>query len=148
MADNCDRFTSGVRFKVIVNVIVLGLVTCFGLIGNFLCLCALRHRYHACTLLILQALSVADMFYLVGGIFSRFAPTLEREALMSAAPQVLNVIRPYSIAVAAAAQTMTSYVVVLVTIDRFISICMPLKVRAIMNGTQRAQDVGTTSKCS
>lgn len=133
------------RLRFFVDVLSVPLFVLFGLVGNALSVAVLR-KMSCCstTSLLLQALAVADSVFLVTCVgfqcleffyyfFQRF-----REAV-PVFPYVLLVIWP----VAGIAQMTGVWLVVLVTVERYVAVCHPLMVKRVMTMTKTRLAIAT-----
>ncbi len=117
-------------FRIVVNVFVVGVLCSVGFIGNALSVAVLRKDRDKknTTNWLLQTLAVADTLYLIASVFIQILNTIRTETtwwpdLQRAFPYLEPYIWPF----ASIAQTMTVWLVMLVTADRYIAICLPLK---------------------
>jgi len=115
-----------------------------GFIGNTLTFVILRgdRDKNSTTNWLLQTLAVVDIVYLVACVLIQpvkaihdlySASAWHRSGAWSAFHMTFTHLEPYIWPLASIAQTVTIWVVVLVTVDRYIAICMPLrsKIRTI-----------------
>jgi len=74
---------------------------------------------------------VADIFYLFTCIFIQPLKVAYEYTnwLSEAAQRTFVYVQPYTLALASTAQTITTYTVILVTLDRYIAVCKPLKTK-------------------
>ncbi len=119
------------QYRVIMDVFVVGAMCLIGFIGNAMSIAVLYRDQDKknTTSWLLQTLAVVDTLYLMSCFlyqtvntvctFTEWIPQLKETF-----PWAL----PYVWAIASIAQTITVWTVLLVTLDRYIAICMPLKV--------------------
>ncbi|XP_013420554.1 FMRFamide receptor-like [Lingula anatina] len=103
----------------------------FGLCGNLLAFIVLwREKQKTTTSLTLRALAVSDSIYLVCSLIFLSLPSMEKyngqvgdSFLTDTYPQLMPFVKPMLYI----SQQISSWLVVLVTLDRFIVVCYPLK---------------------
>ena len=126
-----DATPEGFRtFRIVVNVFVVGILCLVGFVGNALSVAVLRRDRDKknTTNWLLQTLAVADTLYLCASVFVQTLKTINADTnwwpdLQRAFPYLEPYIWPF----ASIAQTITVWLVMLVTIDRYIAVCLPLK---------------------
>ena len=126
-----DKTPEGLRnFRIVVNVFVVGILCLVGFVGNALSVAVLRKDRDKknTTNWLLQTLAVADTLYLCASVFIQILNTINADTnwwpdLQRAFPYLEPYIWPF----ASIAQTITVWLVMLVTVDRYIAICLPLK---------------------
>lgn len=127
-----------VAFRIVIDVCLVGLLCLIGFVGNSLTFVILRgdRDKHSTTNWLLQTLAVVDIVYLVACVFIQpmkaihdLHPDTEwrRGNAWSAFHTTFTHLEPYIWPLASIAQNVTVWVVVLVTVDRYIAICMPLR---------------------
>jgi len=138
---DCGRSTTSAGdavFRIVVDVCIVGLLCLIGFIGNSLTFVILRgdRDKNSTTNWLLQTLAVVDIVYLVACVLIQpvkavhdIRPETEwrRDSTWSSFRIVFTHLEPYIWPLASIAQTVTIWVVVLVTVDRYIAICMPLR---------------------
>ena len=127
-------------YSIIVNIYIVGFLCLVGFIGNALSIVVLNrdHDKKNTTNWLLQTLALVDTFYLLACVFIQILKTINEETdWIPGLQSVFPYIEPYSWAFASIAQTVTVWTVVLVTVDRYIAVCKPLK--AQLRSLQRAK---------
>ena len=122
-------------FKVLVDCMLVPLLCIFGLVGNTLSILVLRRDKDrkSSTSFLLQILAVADMCYLISSLFFQTWRTLfYYSGLFRKDALSYNVIEPYVWPFVCIAQTSATWIVVLVTVDRFLSVCKPMHAMKIV----------------
>ena len=131
-ASSClDKTPEGLRnYRIVVNVFVVGILCLVGFVGNALSIAVLRKDRDKknTTNWLLQTLAVADTLYLCASVFIQTLNTIRADTnwwpdLQRAFPYLEPYIWPF----ASIAQTITVWLVMLVTVDRYIAICLPLR---------------------
>ena len=118
------------NYRIVVNVFVVGVLCLVGFVGNALSIAVLRKDRDKknTTNWLLQTLAVADTLYLCASVFIQTLNTIRADTnwwpdLQRAFPYLEPYIWPF----ASIAQTITVWLVMLVTVDRYIAICLPLR---------------------
>ena len=131
--DPADKngFLDKPTFHVIFELYIIGVLCLIGLLGNIMSLVVLRRdSMRKETLLMLQALAVADGCYVIVAILrypvQYFIP---RDVYVSMDIVVYPLIKSF--------QTIAIWMMVGVTIDRFVYVCWPLRARAFFTPTRR-----------
>lgn len=125
-------------FRIVVDICIVGLLCLIGFIGNSLTFVILRgdRDKNSTTNWLLQTLAVVDIVYLVACVLIQPVKAIHdlcpdtgwrRGSAWSAFHVTYTHLEPYIWPLASIAQTVTVWVVVLVTVDRYIAICMPLR---------------------
>jgi len=130
-----DGTPTYIFYRTVVDVYVVSALCVAGVIGNLLSMAVLRRdrdRPNA-TNWLLQALAVVDTFYLVACVVIQPLKTVndvgDPDGARSALRRVFPYVEPHAWALASTAQTATVWLVLLVTVDRYVAVCQPLKVR-------------------
>lgn len=117
------------RLRIVIDVYVVGMLCVVGLAGNALTIGVLRRdrdKKANSTNWLLQALAVVDSLYLVACAFIQPLKTVHDST--DWLPQLVDHfphVEPYVWPLASFAQTMTVWIVLLVTIDRYLAVCRP-----------------------
>lgn len=126
---NCSDQPAGYdQYRVVVDVYLAGSLCLVGFIGNALSMAVVRRDRdpNQTTNWLLQSLAVVDSLYLVACVFIQPIKTINEYTTWS--PRLLSSLFPYLEphiwALASTAQTMTVWVVLLVTCDRYLAVCM------------------------
>ena len=142
VAGDCSaKFTMQYRiYRIIIDVFLVGIICIVGFIGNALCIAVLRRDRERknTTNWLLQTLAFSDTLYLVACVLFQTVKGINDYTnwfpwINVAFPYM----EPYIWAFASIAQTITVWLVMLVTMDRYIAICKPLKTQ--MRTLQRAK---------
>ena len=116
----------------IVELYVIGILCVIGLIGNILSMVVLRcDRERREALLLLQSLAVADSLYLLTAILKYPVHYLVRD------PDVALQVELTAVPLLKSAQTICIWTMVLVTVDRYVYVCIPLRARNFFNPKTR-----------
>ena len=132
--------TADVVFRIAIDVCVVGLLCLIGFVGNSLTFVILRvdRDKHSTTNWLLQTLAVVDIVYLIACILIQPVKAIHdlypetdywhhHGSSWSSFHVTFTHMEPYVWPLTSIAQTVTIWVVVLVTVDRYIAICMPLR---------------------
>ena len=127
-------------FRMTVDIFIVGFLSVFGLIGNALSIAVLRRDRDKknMTNWLLQTLALADCLYLIACIFFQVIKGIKD--ITDWCPglnKVFPYMEPYIWAFASISQTITVWLVMLVTVDRYIAVCKPLKTQ--LRTIQRAK---------
>ena len=121
-------------FKIIIYVFVIGFFCLFGFVGNAISITVLRkdRDKRNTTFWLLQALAVADTSYLFTSVFIYTLQTITDSTnwcpgLKTTFPYIL----PYVWPCASITQTITVWIILLITIHRYIAISRPLTARTM-----------------
>ena len=114
-------------FRTVIDIFIVGILCVAGFIGNTLVIVVLQTDCLNMTVsFLLQALAVADNLYLVSCLFMQTLKTLcECTDWIPNLKRVYPYMEPYVWPSASIAQTMTVWLVVLITVDRYCSIHKP-----------------------
>lgn len=141
-ASSCGETDPGgsptyIYYRTVIDVYVVSGLCVAGFIGNLLSMIVLRRdrdRPNA-TNWLLQALAVVDTVYLVASVFIQPLKAVhevgDRNGLRHALRRVFPYVEPHAWVLGSTAQTATVWLVLLVTFDRYIAVCQPLKVCTI-----------------
>ena len=117
-------------YRIVIDVVLVGIVCIVGFIGNALCIAVLRRDRERknTTNWLLQTLAFSDTLYLIACVLFQTVKGINDYTdwfpwLNMSFPYM----EPYIWAFASIAQTITVWLVMLVTMDRYIAICKPLK---------------------
>lgn len=128
-------------YKLVVDVYLVSLLCVAGWIGNALSVAVLRRDLRRCkqgtTNWLLQTLSVVDSAFLATSILIQPLKTIYDQtdsgdgggSGRSWFHRVYPYVEPHAWALASIAQTMTVWTVLLVTVDRYFAVCLPMKVQ-------------------
>ena len=124
-----------IYYRTVLDVYVVSAMCVAGVIGNLLSMIVLRRdrdRPNA-TNWLLQALAVVDTVYLLASVLIQPLKTVndigDPEGPRATLRRVFPYVEPQAWALASTAQTATVWLVLLVTVDRYVAVCRPLKVR-------------------
>lgn len=118
-----------VMYKIIMDVYIVGILCLAGFIGNILSIVVLNRdkEKQNTTNWLLQTLAAVDIVYLIACLFIQPFKTVQD--LTDWSPRWLKVVfpyvEPYSWGVASIAQTGAVWLVLLVTVDRYVAVCLP-----------------------
>lgn len=142
---SCSAAVDGAAFSLFRVVVDVGLVSALcllGFVGNALTIVILwRDRdKKSPTNWLLQSLAVVDIVYLVACVFIQPLKTINDATswLGSGFRDAFTHAEPYVWALASVAQTVTVWIVMLVTVDRYVAICHPLRGKMRTLGRARA----------
>ena len=141
----CNTTGSGLShtykmYRIVVDIFIVGFLCGFGLLGNALSIAVLRRDRDRrnTTNWLLQALAVADTLYLIACVFIQVVNGVRQfTPWCPGLPRLFPYMEPYIWVFASIAQTITVWLVMLVTVDRYIAVCKPLKTQ--LRTIQRAQ---------
>lgn len=125
----------------IMYIYILSVVIVFGLSGNLVSLFVFdiqRRRKGSKTLILLICLAVADSLFLTSNVFSRTLPTISKYIYLGEELAWSIYVRPYFTALSSIFQAFASYMVVAVTLHRYVIITKPLKANIWMSGRKTA----------
>lgn len=135
---NSDFTANFVTFKKSVNIYFVGLAILFGLVGNTLSVIVLRHdrqadaKQRSSTNHLLRMLAIVDSLYLITCFFIQTLKTIiENTEWFPGSPIRYHYLHsePLVWMLSSAAQTSTVWLVLLVTLDRYLAVCKPWKSR-------------------
>ena len=94
-----------------------------------------RHRYkHGTTNWLLQTLAIVDTAYLATSILIQPLKIIHTETDSHGGSSWFHTwypyVEPHAWALASIAQTMTVWLVLLITVDRYFAVCLPMEVKA------------------
>ena len=119
-----------VVYRIVVDIFLVSIVCLFGFIGNGLTILVLHRDQDKknTTNCLLQALAVSDLLYLLACVFIQVLKALHDftdwcPMLREGFPYM----EPYIWGFASTAATITVWLVILVTADRYIAVCLPLQ---------------------
>lgn len=136
--ENCTRSVPNVSippshmyvmYKLIIDVYIVGVLCLAGFIGNIISIVVLNRdkEKQNTTNWLLQTLAAVDTVYLAACFFIQPVKTVHD--LTDWGPRLLKVvfpyIEPYAWGVASIAQTGAVWLVLLVTVDRYVAVCLP-----------------------
>ena len=135
MADDCQS-TSEAKcdkdlpvYMQIMYIYLLSVLLVFGTLGNLISLFVFvkqRNEKSSRTIALLICLTVADSLYLLSSIFTRLLPTISTYVYIGEKLSWAIYARPYATTVSSMLQTFASYMLLLVTIQRFILVTKPI----------------------
>ena len=124
-------------YRTVIDVYVVSALCVAGVVGNLLSMVVLRRdrdRPNA-TNWLLQALAVVDTVYLLASALIQPLKTVNDVGdpagdggARAVLRRVFPYVEPHAWALASTAQTATVWLVLLVTVDRYVAVCQPLKV--------------------
>lgn len=117
-------------FRIIIDVFVVGLLCLVGFVGNALSIAVLRRDRDKknTTNWLLQTLAVSDTLYLFASVFIQTLKTIKDFTnWWPGLQQAFPYFEPYIWPFASITQTITVWLVMLVTADRYIAVCKPLQ---------------------
>ena len=128
LAKLCAQHKELCRFRVIIDVFIVASMCLFGFVGNILSIVVLRRSASLATIsFLLQALAVADNVYLIACLFFQTLKSIsECTEIWPESKMVYPLMEKYVWPFASIAQTTTVWMVILVTVDRYIAISKPL----------------------
>ena len=123
--------TSSTDFQTAVELYVISLLIVVGLVGNVVSVIVLRRdKERRDVLFLLQALAVADLLYLLAAALRYpLKYLLPGERFVEMQPIVFPLLKTF--------QTVTIWMMVLVTVDRFSCVCRPLDAPRLFNSAAR-----------
>lgn len=127
-------------YRITIDVFFVGFLSVFGLIGNALSIVVLRRDRDKknTTNWLLQTLALSDTLYLIACVFFQVVKGVnDMTDWCPGLKQVFPYMEPYIWAFASITQTITVWLVMLVTVDRYIAVCKPLKTQ--LRTIQRAK---------
>ena len=130
----CDNYYP--TFMQIMYIYVLGMILIFGFLGNILSLTIFeiqRRRKGSTTLVLLSFLCIADTLYLLSSIFSRMLPTISKYVYLGRHLAWSMHEKDWATAFASIFQAFAAYMVVVVTLHRYIIVTKPLEAHLWMS---------------
>ncbi len=127
-----EEHNNSTPFEIAVELYMVSLLCLVGLFGNIVAIVVLRKdRERREALFLLQALAVADAFYLLVSIFRYPLKYLmpSNEMYQSMQLTIFPLLKT--------AQAITIWMITLVTVDRYIYVCIPLRATQVFNSRNR-----------
>ncbi|CAD5113432.1 unnamed protein product [Dimorphilus gyrociliatus] len=140
-SNKTEFFTACVTFDFMIQSVGMGILIVFGFTGNILSMiCLNRDRSKTATPFLLISLEVADTFFLGFAVLLRVVPSTAIYILYPGeAPSSLNTLLSfcgaYVYPLALVSETTTIYLTLLVTVNRYVSVCKPYEVSRIRSVT-------------
>ena len=138
-------------FDILIGMWIPGIICVFGIIGNVLCLWVLsRDVNRSTTFTSLKALAVSDLILLVGALLQQIVP-LFCEMFARLNPFCLShaaYLRVYSWPVVCIAQMASIWLTVVISAERFVAICEPLRIAKTGKRRRIRILIGVISVCS
>ncbi|XP_074663049.1 FMRFamide receptor-like [Tubulanus polymorphus] len=124
-----NRYPGLVLFNFIIETVFVGLLCAIGFVGNLLSFIVLwKDRSQSTTNFLLQALAIADTLLLIDCIMVMTLRSIYPYlGILKSYYQSMPYMMPYLWPFAMMAQTITNWLVILVTIERYIVVCKPLR---------------------
>jgi len=132
-------------YRLVVDVYLVSTLCVVGWVGNALSVAVLRrdrrHYKHGTTNWLLQSLAIVDTAFLATSVLIQPLKTIHNQMAWDNGGgdhhhgglwwfhRVYPYVEPHAWALASTAQTMTVWLVLLVTVDRYFAVCLPMKVR-------------------
>ncbi|XP_074663037.1 FMRFamide receptor-like [Tubulanus polymorphus] len=118
-----------VLFNFVIETVFVGLLCAIGFVGNLLSFIVLwKDRSQSTTNFLLQALAIADTLLLIDCIMVMTLRSIYPYlGILKSYYQSMPYMMPYLWPFAMMAQTITNWLVILVTIERYIVVCKPLR---------------------
>ena len=145
--------STAATYRLAVDVYLVGTLCVVGWIGNALSVVVLRRdrgRYkQGTTNWLLQTLAIVDTLYLATSILIQPLKAIHNHMGDDhGGPSWFHItypyIEPHAWALASIAQTMTVWLVLLVTVDRYFAVCLPMKVRYFVLSSSSSSSVSLT----
>ncbi|KAK2144940.1 hypothetical protein LSH36_717g00003 [Paralvinella palmiformis] len=131
-SDDSSTLTDDGRFHVAIELYLISFIGIVGILGNIVSIIVLRQdKERRQTLLLLQVLAVSDALYLLSALLRYPVKYLMYDVSQ------YHRIQLYVYPLLKMFQTITIWMMVLVTVDRFIYVCRPLQAQDIFNQTSR-----------
>ena len=128
-----------IMYDFMVEVVVMGVLCLFGFTGNTLSIiCLARDKSKTATPFLLVSLEVADTLFLTAVFLLRVAASVTRYADWEVIMPIFPYFAKYIFPCALIAETGTIYLTVLVTVNRYISVCRPYEAASLCS-VQHAQ---------
>ena len=125
---------------------ILCALLAFGIFGNSLSVIVFiiqsRKKTSSKTTAMLIFLAAADNLFLASSIFTRLLPTLSTYVFLGQKLSWSVHFRPYATAIASMAQTFASYMVLIVTLQRYIMITKPIAYLSVLSNGKMHCAVG------
>ena len=120
------------NYGLIVEVYITSFFILFGFVGNTLTFIVLKRHKQTTTIFLMQALATMDTIYLVTCVFLQvYEGVYYYSGWFMRSSGFYPYLEVYLYPVARMAQMSAEYVVVLVTIERFVAVCIPTRVHLI-----------------
>ncbi len=122
-----------VTYRITLFVFIIGFLCLFGVIGNAVSIVVLRQERDKenTTYWLLQTLAVADTLYLLAAMFIFTLQTIAEDTdWWPALTRTYPLIKPYAWPCGSVTQTITVWIIVLITIHRYIAVTRPFHARS------------------
>ena len=131
-------------FTFIVIIVCMNIVVLTGTVGNILTFIVLqKDKLRRATHFILSSLSIFDTLFLITSYFFQSVPTFISERNQPTAHRIFALCGPFIYMLGHSTRMMRNWTVVLVSLERFIAACYPL--RAITHCTRRNARIAITT---
>lgn len=126
MLSVCQSIERFANFRFVIDVLLVGPICLLGLVGNTLSIMVMRRLENRVISLLFMCLAVVDNVYLALCLIIQTGKALGECTLRLSGIQLfLPYAEPYIWPIASMAQTATVWMVVLITVDRYLAICRP-----------------------